>query len=420
MCRRASPRRPIASSETAPAARTGVPIVAVLPFANVTGDPQYETLTQRISQKTRDAAGNATIWRIVGHPGGGGADPIEAGRQVNADYVITGNLEAGGDALRVTFQVDDVHSGVRLWSRTISPVLESVNAAAAENEVAGRAEGLLSAAILDAERTRLSAAGDIQKTTWGCVLLGLGVDQRPDTVARARACLEAAAQREPSNANVWKALTNTIESERVWGWGLPPEEASVEKRAHLADRELQAALRADDLAPLDGGAQFFVAMGYWATCQADRVRVEAEKAAALNPYDAGVLGPFGLFVAFTGHWDEGNVLAEKALKLAGPSAAPFWWWPAAKRAWFRGEYQEAYEAFQRAYIESFWLSHLDLAYTLPFLGRIEEAKQHVAALLKMYPTMTIREADAFYKLVCFDSAYREKMAGALRQAGLPE
>ena len=34
--------------------------------------------------------------------------------------------------------------------------------------------------------------------------------------------------------------------------------------------------------------------------------------------------------------------------------------------------------------------------------------------------MTIREADAFYKLVCFDAAYRVKMAGALRQAGLPE
>jgi hypothetical protein len=31
-----------------------------------------------------------------------------------------------------------------------------------------------------------------------------------------------------------------------------------------------------------------------------------------------------------------------------------------------------------------------------------------------------READAFYKVICFDAAYREKMAGALRQAGLPE
>jgi tetratricopeptide (TPR) repeat protein len=204
------------------------------------------------------------------------------------------------------------------------------------------------------------------------------------------------------------------------GLGLPPEEASVDKRSHLADRQLQAALRARDLAALDSRAQFSVAAGYYATCQPERVLVEAEKAATLAPYDAYALGNLGLFVAFTGHWDEGNALAEKALKLAGPSAAPVWWWPKAKRAWFRGEYPEAYEAFQRAYIESFWLSHLDLAYTLPFLGRIDEAKQHVAALLKMYPTMTIREADAFYKLVCFDAAYREKMVGALRQGGLPE
>ena len=399
-----------------------MPTVAILPFANVTGNPQYDPLTQRIGQKTRDAAGNATIWRIVGRPGGaaGTADPIEAGRQLNADYVVTGNVEAEGEALRVTFQADDVHSGARIWSQTISPVLESVNTAAAEAEVAGRAEALLSAAILDAERTRLSAAGDIGKTTWGCVLLGLGVDQRPDTVARARVCLEAAAQREPSNANVWKALVLVIQNQRLWGWGLPPEEASVEKRSHLADGVLQAALRAHDLAPLDSDAQFFVTAGYYATCQPERVLVEAEKAATLAPYDAQVLGPLGLFVAFTGHWDEGNALAEKALKLAGPSAAPFWWWPKAKRAWFRGDYPEAYEAFQRAYIKSLWLSHLDLAYTLPFLGRVDEAKQHVAALLKMYPTMTIREADAFYKLVCFDAPYREKMAGALRQAGLPE
>ena len=416
--------KPAATVASPPlATRSGVPTVAVLPFANVTGNPQYDPLAQRIGHKTMDAAGNVAIWRIVGRPGGAAGsagDPVEAGRQSNADYVVTGNLEAGGDALRVTFQVDDVHSGARIWSQTISPVLESVNSPAAEAEVAGRAEGLLSAAILDAERTRLSAAGPIEKTTWGCVLLGIASDQKPDTVARARDCLEAAAQREPSNANVWEALAGVINSQRIWGWGLPPEDASVDKRAHLADRQLQAALRARDLAALDSSAQFSVARGYYATCQPERVLVEAEKAATLAPYDASALGNLGIFVAFTGHWDEGNALAEKALKLAGPSAVPVWWWPAAKRAWFRGEYQQAYEDFQRAYIESFWLSHLDLAYTLPFLGRVDEAKQHVAALLKMYPTMTIREADAFYKLVCFDAAYREKMAGALRQAGLPE
>ena len=416
--------KPAATVASPPlATRSGVPTVAVLPFANVTGNPQYDTLTKRIGQKTMDAAGNATIWRIVGRPGGAAGsagDPIEAGRQLNADYVVTGNLEAEGEALRVTFQVDDAHSGARIWSQTVSPVLESVETAPAEAEIAGRAEGLLRAAILDAERTRLSATGDIEKTTWGCVLEGFASDQRPDTAARARDCLEAAAQREPSNVNVWEALAAVTGNQRVWGWGLPPEDASVEKRAHLADRQLQEALRARDLAPTDSRAQFYVAAAYDATCQPERVLVEAEKAAALGPYDAEALGLLGLWVAFTGHWDEGTVLAEKAIKLAGPSAAPYWWWPKAKRAWFRGDYPEAYEAFQRAYIELFWLSHLDLAYTLPFLGRVDEAKQHVAALLKMYPTMTIREADAFYKLVCFDAAYREKMAGALRQAGLPE
>jgi tetratricopeptide (TPR) repeat protein len=207
-------------------------------------------------------------------------------------------------------------------------------------------------------------------------------------------------------------------AEDLW-LGPRAEESSVEKRAHLSGGVLQAALRARDLAPLDSSASSTVTLGYWATCEADRVVIEGEKAAALNPYDPTVLGPVGEFVAFTGHWDEGVAMAEKALKLAGASADPDWWWPVAKRAWFPGEYQEAYEAFQRGYSESFWLSHLDLAYTLPLLGRVDEAKQHVAALLKMVPAMTIREADAFYKLVCFDTAYREKMPVRCARPGCP-
>src|SRR5260370_3818742 len=125
-------------------------------------------------------------------------------------------------------------------------------------------------------------------------------------------------------------------------------------------------------------------------------------------------------VAFAGFWDEGTAFAEKAIKLRGPTANPAWWSAPANRHWLRGEYEEAYEALQRSYQEWFWVSHLDVAYTLPFLGRIDEAKEHVAALLKLYPSMTIAEADAFSRLSCFEPAYREKMARALREAGLPE
>jgi hypothetical protein len=71
-------------------------------------------------------------------------------------------------------------------------------------------------------------------------------------------------------------------------------------------------------------------------------------------------------------------------------------------------------------MESFWVSHLDLAFMLPSLGRIDEAREHVATLLKMYPSMSIAEADAFYQLLCYAPTLREKIARGLRQAGLPE
>jgi tetratricopeptide (TPR) repeat protein len=222
------------------------------------------------------------------------------------------------------------------------------------------------------------------------------------------------------NANVWLALANVVDVQRIFGWGLPPDEAGVEKRAHLADRVFQAALRAVDLAPHAATAQAFLAFGYDAKCEKDRFRTEAEKAVALNPYDADHLGWLGIDLAFMGFWDEGTALAEKAIKLTGPSAEPEWWYAPAKRHWMRGEYQEAYDDFQRSYRESSPDAHTDLAYTLPFLGRIDEAKAHVATILKLDPTMTIRKNDAFYRLLCFEPAFREKIAGALRQAGLPE
>lgn len=62
-----------------------------------------------------------------------------------------------------------------------------------------------------------------------CILQGFATATKPDTVAPARACLEAAAKREPSNPNVWESLADVIGVQRVWGWGLPPTEASVDK-----------------------------------------------------------------------------------------------------------------------------------------------------------------------------------------------
>ena len=120
-----------------------------------------------------------------------------------------------------------------------------------EDEIAGRAGWLMQDAIFNAELTRAKAKMDGERTTYDCYLLEGALWS---LAAQVRDCLEAAAKREPLNANVWGALAVVIGDQRIWGWGLPPDEASIEKRSHLADRQLQAALRARDLAPQDARA----------------------------------------------------------------------------------------------------------------------------------------------------------------------
>ena len=54
------------------------------------------------------------------------------------------------------------------------------------------------------------------------------------------------------------------------------------------------------------------------------------------------------------------------------------------------------------------------------IGKVDEAKEQVATVLRLRPDFTIRLADAYYRMWCFESDYREKMRAGLRAAGLPE
>jgi len=147
---------------------------------------------------------------------------------------------------------------------------------------------------------------------------------------------------------------------------------------------------------------------------------EAERVIALNPGDMEAQGALGNWLAFGGDWDSGRRLAEAALTLAGPSAPTWWHQATAKGFYHKGEYEKAYQAFLLSYAEGSWLDLLHVVYTLPYLGRTEEAKARIPELIKLMPNMSVRLANQHYKMWCFDDDYIAKMDKALRMAGLRE
>jgi TolB-like protein/DNA-binding winged helix-turn-helix (wHTH) protein len=407
------------------------PTVAVLPLVNDTADARQDALADGMTQGMISALGRFGELRVLARGmtsayRGRLPSAIDLGRSLGVDYAVDGNLRRDGDVSRVDIRLSDARTGAQVWSKTFEAKL--AGQLATEDEISGKASAMIGSywgAIGAAEYKRIQGKSSTELTSYECIVqgvIGTSTDITvPEPVVKARDCLERLTRNEPGNAAAWAALVLLFNAQRNWGFALPSEQAmSVDKRFYLAGKALAVANRAIELAPNDAFVRGLAARAAWMACQPDLVRIETTRAIALNPNDPQNLGPLGTLMAASGFWDEGAAIAEKGIALTAPATPRWWWWGIAKRHWFRSEYPEALDAFRQAFVEQLWLSHLQMAYTLPFLGRIDEAKAHVASLQKLSPGFSIRDADAYYGMWCFEPSYREKMREALGTAGLPQ
>ena len=349
------------------------------------------------------------------------------GRALGVDYFVEGDLRSDGALTRIDVHLTDARTGAQLWTKTFKVGVTSANLLAIQDEISGQASAMIGSywgAIGAAEYKRIQNKPSAELTPYECIVqgvIGIPTDATVlEPVAKARECLERLTREEPRNAAAWAALVLVFNNQRTWGFPSPTGEVgSIEDRLYFADMAVEAANRAVEIAPNDAFVRGLVARAAWMACQPDLLRIETMRAIELNPNDPQNLGPLGNLMAYAGFWDEGVSLAEKGIALTAPSTPRWWWWASAKRAFAYENYAEAFDAFRQSYVEQLWISHLHMAYTLPFLGRTNEAKAHIATLLKMRPGFTVREADAYYKMWCFAPSYRGKMCEALRTAGLP-
>ena len=409
------------------------PTVAVLSFDNLTGDPGQENFSDGLSEELITAIRQFEPLRVLARNTtfaykGKATDISEIGRRLRAQYVVEGSFRHVGDAISVAAQLIDARTGNHVWAQTYERAVGSTSLLTLQNEIARRIGTALgdqqSGAIARIELERSLSKAPNELSSYECALQAyqfIREQTASEPARRARLCSEAIVGREPANGLAWSTLSRVLTNQRMWGTGLNgPEADDVDKRAYLVDRVVEAGNRGVDLAPESTFAHTALFNAYYLTCQPERMRVEAERVLAISPNNAALLGGMGNGLASAGLWDLGVQLAEKGITLAGPSAPRWWWWAPGKDQYRKGEYEKALEYFRRAYVEQNWLDHLHLAFTLPYVGRIDEARAEIPILMKLKPSISVQEADRYYTMWCFDKDFREKMRKALRLAGLRE
>lgn len=237
------------------AAGTGRPSIAVLPFLNLTADPQQDYFAEGIAEELidhlarydgLDVAARTSAFQFEGKP----QDVRQIGRRLHVDHVLEGSVRREGDRIRVAVQLIDARTGYHLWSESYDREMTGVFRV--QDDISRAVAKALRVRLrLDATREDWAATRDTTNPdTYAEYLLGRHLlNQRTEkSVNDALAHFRRAVQLDPdyAPAQAQTAITYLMLSGPPAGYGDYPREISLELAKPYLDRALELAPRSPD------------------------------------------------------------------------------------------------------------------------------------------------------------------------------
>jgi class 3 adenylate cyclase/TolB-like protein/tetratricopeptide (TPR) repeat protein len=397
------------------------PAIAALPFANQSGDTEYDLFARGMTDQVAAALIRFKGVRILSPRASAKyADDFAAlRRELGADYLLEGNIRRGAERMQITAILTKVETGAQIWTETFQADVAPTNIVEVQDQLAGRIAGAIAddsrgVAVRDRVSDRVSAAPNDQSSL-DCAIAS-GTWRSDEEFRAAYQCLLNALERDPRYAAGWARLAKLYVDSYVDD--LPLTDDPV---GDLRSLMLEAARKAVNLAPNSAEAHYALAEAHYYNDNQTQFLAEVAKVLELNPNDAGNISWLGTLMAFSGRWDEGGALVEKALAFNPSVVSPSSRYALAKAHYDRGEYAEALEDFQPIWAAwpGYWVNDLNRAYLYADWGKQEEAGKAAAALMEQLPDFVVEDAADFYRRLRFQEAYIDKMVRALKKAGLP-
>ncbi len=405
----------------APSARQMLdgPSVAVLPFANLSGDPSQEYLSDGITEDIINGLSYFSDLSVIARNSsfsykGRAVDVREAGGQLGVRYIIEGSVRRMGDRIRITAQLVDTQSGIRQWAERFDRALGDVFAI--QDEITQSIVRIVVAHVGNAEVERVSRKKPDSWTAYDLMMQGdqaqrvLEQSWDPKYLYEARRLFADALKIDPQNAQICAKLGHTYV--RAYA---DPAAPDLGNRKDLDDG-YELALKAVSLDPNLPLARAQLGWAYFWMNQIDASVREFEKAVSLNPNFTDYR--FSAILVFAGKSSRALDVLQAHVRL-DPFHPPQLHAIQGHALYMLKRYQEALAAIregsQRApqiVFGQIWLGAI-----LIKLGQHMEARAAIAGALKQVPGLTIEGWPMFSCYRNADDAAH--MIDALREAGFP-
>jgi adenylate cyclase len=358
---------------------TTKPSIAVLPFANLSTDPEQEFLVDGMVEEIVGALSRYRSLFVIGAGSGlsfkgQAVSPQEAGRRLGARYVLDGAVYKSGNRVRISVKLTDVAEGVQIWANRFDDTLEDVFAL--QDKVALSVAGVIEPTVQAAEGRKVSARSTTDMTSYELYLRGWKLAWNLDRteVHEGLDLLTQAVERDPNHARALAATAACHGEVFSFSWS-----DDVERHRRLG---LDLSHRALKLAP--GDPEVLAWCGFTLFCMRDDLRAASgliDRALALNPSLAFAWLCSGHLRARLGQSDQAAEHFETALRLDPLSALRHWALTGlATVRMMQGRLPEAVDLLRESaqLCASSPMNHILLAACFGYLGQIDEAGEALA------------------------------------------
>lgn len=296
-----------------PTTSRGKVTLAVLPFDNLSRDPEQEFFSAGLTDEMIAQIGklNRDQLTVIGRSStakykGSTLTAREIGQQLNADYLVQGSVQPGADRVRITVQLIDAQKQTDLWTETYDRELKDV--LAVQGSVVRSIANEIHIALTEEQKTRLANPRRTVPEAYVAYLKGRYYWNRRtgDSMQKAEQYFQQAIDRDPTYAAAYSGLAD-CNSGLAWHGFKAPADALLKAEA--------AARKAIEIDPQS--AEAHASLGLVLSHRWDWTGAEAEfrRALELDPQYANAHHWYGDYLSIQGRHDEALSEARRALEL---------------------------------------------------------------------------------------------------------